>query len=89
MLHRICVVLSTNDRHRLAIILKKIKNTPEFGIPNDWCGRQGQDGSASIDWVNCFMRRHSELSLRKPQATRLSRVTSFKQHNVKTETIFQ
>ncbi|KAJ8881607.1 hypothetical protein PR048_018093 [Dryococelus australis] len=38
---------------------------------------------AGIDWMYGFMRRHKELSLRKPENTSLSRATAFNKTNVK------
>lgn len=37
---------------------------------------------AGRDWFSGFMTRHPDLSVRRPQATSLSRNTSFNQHNV-------
>jgi hypothetical protein len=37
---------------------------------------------AGRDWLSGFMRRHQDLSIRKPQATSLSRATSLNKHNV-------
>ncbi|XP_043461173.1 uncharacterized protein LOC122497871 [Leptopilina heterotoma] len=52
-------------------------------IPPSWKGTvSGQKGSASKDWMLSFMRRHPDLSLRKPQATSLGRATAFNEHNV-------
>ncbi|EFX65239.1 hypothetical protein DAPPUDRAFT_117451 [Daphnia pulex] len=41
-------------------------------VPNKEAGR---------DWLSGFMRRRQDLSIRKPQATSLSRATSFNKHN--------
>jgi hypothetical protein len=37
---------------------------------------------AGVDWLHGFMKRHRDLSIRQPQATSLSRATSFNPHNV-------
>ncbi len=56
----------------------------EFGVklqikmPNSWKANK----NAGKDWLYGFMRRHPDLSIRKPQATSLSRATSFNVHNV-------
>lgn len=67
--------------HGLSYILKLKKINNLSKIPKSW---HVQAGSASKDWLWCFMRRHPDLTLRKPQATSLGRVTAFNRHNVKT-----
>jgi len=46
--------------------------------PSNWQFHQ----CASEDWLLCFMKRHPPLSLRTPEATSLSRATSFNITNV-------
>lgn len=41
-----------------------------------------ENEEATYDWLYGFMNRHSNLSLRVPEATSLGRFTSFNQHNV-------
>ncbi|XP_067291829.1 tigger transposable element-derived protein 1-like [Pseudorasbora parva] len=43
-----------------------------------------KNGMASESWFSNFMRRHQQLSIRRPQATSLSRATSFNPTNVAT-----
>ncbi|XP_018357454.1 PREDICTED: uncharacterized protein LOC108757511 [Trachymyrmex cornetzi] len=47
--------------------------------PDKWKSNK----EASIDWLQGFMKRHKSLTIRKPEATSLSRATSFNKTNVK------
>lgn len=47
-------------------------------FPENW----NENKTAGIDWVKGFMKRHQNLSLRKPENTSLSRGTSFNKANV-------
>lgn len=55
-----------------ALAIKKT-NTPDNWIQNK---------IASKDWIRGFLRRQSQLSIRTPEATSLSRATSFNKTNV-------
>jgi len=47
-------------------------------IPNAWIFNQ----SAGPDWLSAFLKRHQQLAIRTPEATSLSRSTSFNKNNV-------
>ncbi len=51
----------------------------EITIPASWRERE----SAGEDWFSSFLKRHKGLSIRVPEATSMSRATSFNRENVK------
>ena len=67
--------LNVNETRSLAYqyaIKNKIK------IPSNWTKNE----KAGCDWFYSFIKRHKKLSIRTPEATSLSRATSFNQTNV-------
>lgn len=48
-------------------------------MPKNWT----TDRKAGVDWMKLFMKRHAELSLRRPEKTSLSRATAFNSTTVK------
>lgn len=48
-------------------------------IPESW----KKHNQAGVDWMRGFMRRHSTLSLRKPENVSIARALSFSKNNVK------
>lgn len=73
---RIYFGLSGTDLRSLAFQFGKANNVK---MPDNWYN----NCSAGEDWLYCFLKRNKDLSLRTPQATSLSRATSFNKHNVK------
>ena len=59
--------LTTNDFRNLAFQLAEKNN-----LPNSFNKRK-----AGKDWLQGFMHRHKELSLRQPEATSAARAKSF------------
>lgn len=49
-------------------------------IPQSWHTNR----KAGVEWIRLFRKRQPQLALRTPEATSLSRATSFNKHNVKT-----
>jgi hypothetical protein len=73
---RMCYGLTPADVRSLAYDLA-VKN--EKTIPESW----QRDKKAGKDWLTGFLKSHRNLSIRSPEATSLSRVTSFNETNVK------
>lgn len=67
--------LSTKEVRQLAYEFL-VKNKIE--VRQNWI----QNQMASSDWLTAFLKRHTALSLRTPEATSLSRATSFNKNNV-------
>ena len=67
--------LSTTELRKLAY---QFADHLKKQIPTAWKSKK----IAGVDWLYSFMRRHRDLSIRQPQATSLSRATSFNPHNV-------
>lgn len=73
---KMCYGLSTTQTRELAYQYGKLLNK---SIPDTW----EKNKCAGVDWIRGFMGRNPALSLRRPEATSLSRATSFNEHNVK------
>lgn len=65
-------------RKQLAILAYEFAVMNQIKVPDSWVKNQ----QAGKDWLKGFFKRHPDLSVRKPEATSLSRATSFNQHNV-------
>lgn len=67
--------LTTVDLRKLAFNFAKANN---ITYPGAWNTHQ----SAGRDWLQSYMKRQKNLSIRKPEATSLGRATSFNRHTV-------
>ena len=67
--------LTPTEVKKLAFQLA-IKNNMK--VPNSWVVKE----QAGKDWFTGFIKRHSNISIRQPEATSLSRATSFNKQNV-------
>lgn len=50
----------------------------QLKVPSSWLSNQ----IAGVDWLRSFRKRHSDISLRKPEACSLARATAFNRTNV-------
>ncbi|XP_031358437.1 uncharacterized protein LOC116182078 [Photinus pyralis] len=69
--------LTTVDVRRLAFEVAVVNNVT---IPESWSTSK----MAGKDWLRAFIKRRKTLSIRKPEACSLARLTSFNRHNVQT-----
>ena len=64
--------------YEYAAKLRKRLPHSRHGRPNPW----EKNKQAGKDWVRAFLCRHKELSIRKPEATSIGRMSAFNKHNV-------
>ena len=67
--------LSTKAARQLAfqmVTLNKLK------MPQSWM----DDCEAGEEWLRLFLKRHHNLSIRRPEATSLARASVFNRHNI-------
>lgn len=72
---RMCYGLDTVECRKLAYEMAVYY---KLNIPKNWEDKK----MAGIDWLYGFRKRHSDLTLRKPEPCSLTRATSFNRHNV-------
>jgi hypothetical protein len=72
---KMCYGLTYSQIRKMAYDYAKLLNCQ---YPESWEHKK----TAGIDWLKGFMKRHEELSLRKPENTSLSRATSFNKTNL-------
>jgi len=51
----------------------------KLNVPEKWV----EESSAGADWLNGFLHRHQQLSIRSPEAMSLARATAFNEHNIR------
>lgn len=68
--------LTPRSVRKLAYEMACINN---LKTPAKWAEKQ----EAAEDWFTSFMKRHTNLSVRSPEATSLARATAFNEHNIK------
>lgn len=62
----------------MRLLAFKYAKANEKKMPVSW----SEEEIAGEEWMRGFLKRHTELSVRKPEATSLSRMTSFNRTNV-------
>ena len=67
--------LTPRELRSLAYEFAQVKH---LKVPNNW----SEKAEAGVDWLSGFVKRHPSISIRKPEATSLSRMTSFNKFNV-------
>lgn len=67
--------LSAKECRKIAYQMANVNN---LKMPNSWKRKE----MAGKDWLLNFRKRHTELTLRKPEACSLARATAFNRHNV-------
>lgn len=65
---------------QLRILAYDYAKNLKLKMPDSWTNKK----SAGEDWLYSFMRRHRNLTIRKPENTSLSRLTSLNKTNVET-----
>lgn len=72
---KMCYGKSTKDFRILAYEMAKIN---KIKMPDTW----EENKRAGIDWLQGFLKRHPQVSIRQPEGCSISRATSFNKHNV-------
>jgi hypothetical protein len=67
-------MLSPVDVRKLAF---QFATTMNMEMPPTWI----EKSLAGPDWFSSFLKRHNTLSIRKPEATSLTRTSPFNKHN--------